>query len=393
MTKRTAVVALMAVFTLAICFIILGSVSTDLMAALKLDSAQFGSLIMALFLTSCIVQLFIGPAVDRFGYKPVAILGFLMTSVSLFMLAYVTTYEMARIACILLGVGAMASNTVGNTLMPLVLFDGKDPARAANLGNAFFGLGYVSVPFLFTLFIQKMGISYTTSLSVFAVLVLLFLVYSLTASYPTVPTGFSLGKALSLLAQPAVLVAALALFCYIALEVSMGSWIRRLMEEILARDYTPAEASFWAGMVLSLFGVAMAAGRFLSSTIKNLTAVGVKLVAGAAVLSLVAILAMVWTQSVALAILAVVVVGLAFAPIFPTIVGVTFSKFDASQYGSIFGIIFSIGLLGGTFVPAWIGNLSATGTVQGGLKIAAAMAALLILVTPLLGATGKKTSR
>ena len=392
MNKRTAVVALMAVFTLAICFIILGSVSTDLMAALKLDSAQFGSLIMALFLTSCIVQLFIGPAVDRFGYKPVAILGFLMTSVSLFMLAYATTYEMARLACILLGVGAMAANTVGNTLMPVVLFEGKDPARAANLGNAFFGLGYVLVPFLFTLFIQKMGISYTTSLSVFAVLVLLFLVYSLTASYPTVPTGFSLGKALSLLAQPAVLVAALALFCYIALEVSMGSWIRRLMEEILAKDYTPAEASFWAGMVLSLFGVAMAAGRFLSSMIKNLTAVGVKLVAGAAVLSLVAILAMVWTQSAALAILAVVVVGLAFAPIFPTIVGVTFSKFDASQYGSIFGIIFSIGLLGGTFVPAWIGNLSATGTVQGGLKVAAAMAALLVLVTPLLGVVGKKSS-
>ena len=37
--------------------------------------------------------------------------------------------------------------------------------------------------------------------------------------------------------------------------------------------------------------------------------------------------------------------GLAFAPIFPTIVGVTFAKFDASQYGSIFGIIFAIGLL------------------------------------------------
>ena len=125
----------------------------------------------------------------------------------------------------------------------------------------------------------------------------------------------------------------------------------------------------------------------------NLTAVGVKLVAGAAVVSLVAILAMVWTQSAALAILAVVVVGLAFAPIFPTIVGVTFSKFDASQYGSIFGIVFSIGLLGGTFVPAWIGNLSATGTVQGGLKVAAAMAALLILVTPLLGMTGGKSSK
>ena len=393
MNKRTAIVALMAVFTLAICFIILGAVSTDLKAALQIDDARFGSLIMALFLTSCIVQLFIGPAVDRFGYKPVAILGFLVTSASLFILANATTFETARLACILLGVGAMAANTVGNTLMPVVLFEGKDPARAANLGNAFFGLGYVSVPFLFTLFMQKLGISYSTSISVFAALVLLFLVYSLTAPFPTVPTGFSLGRALSLLGQPAVLVAALALFCYIALEVSMGSWIRGLMVEILGKDSPPADASFWAGMVLTLFGVAMAAGRFLSSTIKNLTAVGIRLIVGAAVVSLLAILVMMWTQSAALAILAVVVIGLAFAPIFPTIIGVTFSKFDASQYGSVFGIVFAIGLLGGTFVPKWIGDLSAGGTVQDGLKIAAAMALLLVVVAPFLALAGKKGSR
>jgi fucose permease len=232
--------------------------------------------------------------------------------------------------------------------------------------------------------------SYAVSLSVFGVLTLVFLVFSLTASYPSVPSGFSFAKAAALLSKPAVLVAALALFCYIALEVSMGSWIRKLMEEILGRTSTPADTAFWAGMVLSLFGAAMAAGRFLSSAVKNLTAVGVQVVAGAAVVSLVAILIMVWTSSAALAILAVVLTGLAFAPIFPTIVGVTFAKFDSSQYGSIFGIIFAIGLLGGTLVPKWIGNLSATGTVQGSLKVAAVMAVLLILVTPLLGVVGKQ---
>jgi FHS family glucose/mannose:H+ symporter-like MFS transporter len=388
--KRTAAVALMAVFSLAICFIILGSVSSDLMAALKLDEAQFGSLIMALFLTSCIVQLFIGPAVDRFGYKPLAVLGFVVTSASIFMLAFATSFSTAFLACVFLGIGAMALNTVGNTLNPVVLFEGKDPARAANFGNAFFGLGYVSVPFLFTLFIQKLGMSYSVSLSVFGVLTLLFLVFSLTASYPSVPVGFRFANALSLLSKPAVLVAALALFCYIALEVSMGSWIRKLMEELLGKTSPPAEASFWAGMILSLFGVAMAAGRFLSSAIKNLTAIGVRIIFGAAVVSLVAILMLVWTQSVGVAILAVILTGLAFAPIFPTIVGVTFAKFDSSQYGSIFGIIFAIGLLGGTFVPKWIGNLSATGTVQGSLKVAAVMAVLLIVVAPLLGATGEQ---
>jgi fucose permease len=120
----------------------------------------------------------------------------------------------------------------------------------------------------------------------------------------------------------------------------------------------------------------MMVGRFLTSTVKNLTAMGARVITAMAFLSIVAI----------------VLTGLAFAPIFPTIVGVTFAKFDSSQYGSIFGIIFAIGLLGGTFVPKWIGNLSATGTVQDGLKVAAVMAVLLIVVALALGVGGKKAS-
>ncbi len=391
MNKMTAAVALMAVFSLAVCFILLGSVSSDLMGALGIDEARFGSLIMALFLTSCIVQIFIGPAVDRFGYKPFAILGFVVTSASIFLLAFATTYGTAFLASVLLGVGAMSLNTVGNTLIPVVLFEGKDPARASNFGNAFFGLGYVSMPFLFTLFLQKMGMSYSASLSAFGLLMVVFLVFSLIASYPTVAIGFSFAKAAALVSKPAVLLAALALFCYMSLEVSMGSWIRKLMEQLYHRE-SAADAAFWAGMVLALFGMAMAVGRFLSSAVKNLTAIGVRVITGAAVVALLSILVMVFTQSPALAIAAIVVMGLAFAPIFPTLVGVTFAKFDSSQYGSIFGIMFAVGLLGATFVPKWIGDLSAGGTVQDGLKVAAGMALLLVIVAPTLGVGRKATA-
>ncbi|HHF51823.1 MAG TPA: MFS transporter, partial [Candidatus Aminicenantes bacterium] len=122
MKKMTAVVALMAVFTLAICFIILGSISVELMESLGINEAQFGSLVMGLFLTGCIVQLIIGPLVDKLGYKPIAILGFIVTSASMFLLAFASSFGLALIACILLGVGAMSLNTVGNTLIPVVLF-------------------------------------------------------------------------------------------------------------------------------------------------------------------------------------------------------------------------------------------------------------------------------
>jgi fucose permease len=145
-----------------------------------------------------------------------------------------------------------------------------------------------------------------------------------------------------------------------------------------------------AGFVLSLFGVAMMAGRFITSAVKNLTAIGARLVLVAAVLSAGAIFLMIQTTSSAVAVGAIMLTGLVFAPIFPTIIGVTFAKFDQSLYGSIFGIMFSVGLLGATFVPKIVGNLSAGATVQQSLMIVLGMAVALVVVSLFLGVTGRK---
>jgi len=98
---------------------------------------------------------------------------------------------------------------------------------------------------------------------------------------------------------------------------------------------------------------------------------------------------MIVAKGPALGIIAVLLAGLAFAPIFPTLVGVTFSKFDPSLYGSILGVMFSIGLLGGTLIPKFIGNVSVGSTVQQSLIIPAIMAAILLLVSLFVGRVGK----
>lgn len=389
MKKTTALVALLAVFSLAICFIILGSISSELMAALGINEAQLGTLVMVAFLTMCIVQLFIGPMVDKFGYKPIAVFGFIITGVSLLLLAVATSFAMALFACILMGFGAMALNTVGNTLIPVVLFDGKDPARASNFGNGFFGLGYVLTPLIIVLIIKTMGLSYKVALILLAVLCFLFLIIALTSVFPKVQVGFSFAKASKVAVKPAVLIAALALFCYMALEISMGTWVKSLMQELYGASGN-ADPATKAGLVLSLFGVALMIGRFIVSGVKNLTAMGSKLITFSSLLALIAILLMIVAKGPALGILAVMLAGLAFAPIFPTIVGVTFSKFDPSLYGSILGVMFSIGLLGGTLVPKFIGNVSVGSTVQQSLLIPAIMAAILLVISLFIGKVGNK---
>jgi len=392
--KMTATVALMAVFTLAICFIILGSISIELMAALNIDGGQFGTLVTALFLTSCIVQIFIGPLVDKVGYKPVAILGFLVTSLSMFMLAFSSSFSLALIACIFLGIGAMSLNTVGNTLIPVVLFEGKDPARASNFGNGFFGLGYTLTPLLVVFILNVLKLSYTAALIIIGIFSLIFLIFVFLANFPKVSSGYKLSMAFKLLSKGAVLIGALALFCFTSMDSSMGTWIKKLMEELYRAAGNNINAASKAGLVLSLFGVAMMAGRFLSSAIKNLTAKGSKVIFLMSLLSVVAIILMIVAKSPGLGIFAVLLAGFAFGPIFPTIIGVTFAKFDPSLYGSIFGIIFSVGLLGGTFVPKFIGNLSVGSTVQQSLPIAAIIASILVVISLVIGRVGvpKKNS-
>ncbi len=386
-TKMTAIVALMAVFSLGMCFVIVGAISEELKTGLGITNAEIGNLAFALFLTSMIVQLIIGPLVDKFGHKPLAVLGFLVSGCSMFLLAFSTSLSMALIACILLGVGAMCLNTVGNTLIPVVLFEGKDPARASNFGNAFFGLGYVVTPLLFSLF-ARLALGYKTGVSIIGALLLVFLLVALIAGFPKVSIGFQFSMAVKLLGKGAVLIAALALFCYIALEISMATWCKPYMTEIFGGTANP-NAVANAGLILSLFGVAMMVGRFLTSAVKNLTAIGTRVIAAAALVSILAIILMISTHSAGLAIVSVMIVGLVFAPIFPTIVGITFAKFEPSLYGSIFGIIFALGLLGGTFVPQIVGSLSVGATVQQSLVIVAIMAAILFVISLFIGRIGR----
>jgi len=391
MKNMTSTVAIMAVFTLAVCFVMIGAASVELMAKLGLVEGQIGIMVLLFSLTCIVTQLTVGPMVDRLGHKPLAIAGFVVAGASIFLLAYAGSYPLAVLAAMLLGVGAICCNTVGNTLLPVVLFGGKEPARASNFGNAFFGLGVALPPLLIGVLQADAGMSYEAIMSLIAIIVLAFTVFAVLSTYPQVSTGFELSRALGLLRNPVVLIAALALVCYIGLEFTMNTWIRLLMVELFETaggDETRIARN--AGLVLTAFALAMALGRFGTSAIKNLTAIGTKVIATMAALSVVTIGIMSVAASPVVVMVAVIVTGLAFAPVFPTVVGVTFSKFDPSVYGSVFGVIFAVGFLGPTFLPYVVGKVSEAGSIQQAMPIAVVVAGVLCVIGLLMGVVHKR---
>ncbi len=285
---------------------------------------------------------------------------------------------MLYVAAVLLGIGAMSQNTVGNTIIPQVLFGGNDPARASNFGNGFFGLGL----FLAPLIINFMP-SYQSGLMVLGALNIVFLVLALLAEFPPAALGYKFSTAFKLLGQAPVLIAALALLCYVGLENSMSNWTAKLMNElyIAAEATDPAKSS---ATILSLFGLAVMIGRFIASAVKNLTAIGTKVIIVASAVAALSLLGLYLASTPTMAIIAVVVIGFAFAPVFPTVLGVTFSKYEPQYYGSIFGIIFAVGLFGGGLLQTLIGSMAGT-SVQSAFIILAITAVVMLVIGLVMG--------
>ena len=368
-------VAILGMFATGIVYSVLGGIKLVLTEKLKIDDAKFGSLISTLMFTSIILVLLIGPLVDAFGHKPIAAAGFLVAGISVFMLANCGSYKGAVIACIGMGVGGMSINTVGNTLLPIVLFGGENAPAAINLGNAFFGVGAFLTPFFIGLVLKKLG--YSTTLSIIGGIVLIPIIFALMATdYPSLP-GYDIGSAFTLLGTPVVLVATLVLFCYIALEVSMAGWVTSYLTEV-------GMSAGKASGVLSGFWIALMVARLATAGFIT-PEMGAWLIQALALVAIVTISLMIVAKNTTVAALGVLVTGLAFGPIFPTIIGYTFSKLAPELFGSAFAVMIAIGLLGGMTIPKAIGNYAKGRTIQKSLIILAVTAGVLFVISLALG--------
>ncbi|MCK4564023.1 MAG: MFS transporter, partial [Verrucomicrobia bacterium] len=263
----TQVVGLSGAFGLGMCFALLGSIAVKMMPRMDIDQAKFGTMISAFMFACLISSLVVGVMMDSLGYKTVATAGFVAAAAAILLLANAKSFGSGLIACILLGVGAMACNTTGNVLGTAVvsqMFDGNQ-AAANNLVNVFFGLGLFLTPFVVSFLFQK--ISYEKAISMLGVIILLPLIGVFMAEYPT-SSGFKLLDAITLLKEPATILAAFVLFCYIALEASFTNWLAPFGKEVLSKekpDMKTEKVDASAARLLSAFAIAMMAGRLITS--------------------------------------------------------------------------------------------------------------------------------
>lgn len=366
---------LFSVFVFGMVVSVLGTIKLKLTPKIGADDAQFGKLVSVLQFTMVIMAIGAGIIKDNIGFKLAIMIGFLGTGVAIFLLGSAKSYGVAIIACILLGIGGQFVNVGGNTLVPSLF---EDEAKASNLGNTFFGLGAFLLPVVCAWLLEKMDLQ--KALLIIAVFTAILFFIPLGGEFPQTGKGFEAAMVGSVLSQVVTWCAALTLFCYIGLEVSMATWITSYASELGADDAA-------AGRTLSIFFLCMMASRLLFGlqNMFDLTEWGRVVLTGAAILSAIVIFWMISSKSIGMGRIAVGFAGFFFGPVFPTTVGVTFSHFDQSEFGTVFGIIFGIGLLGASTIPAWIGTLAKGKSVANGLKILMVTAIILAVIAFVLG--------
>jgi fucose permease len=331
---------------------------------LAIDLAQQGDIFLLLYGGVLVSTLIAGPAIESYGNKSVLASCAVIAAVSFAAFANVRSFYSAMAVAFVLGLGGGPLNTAANALVAEI-FAADRRASMLSLVHSFFGVGALaaallatrvaSVPLLWisAAFVAACGVFYMT----------------LVCPPPQVTTGFSFrsfGRAARL---AGVMVLAAICFCESGNEASLGGWISTY-------------AGPWALVAYLLpFTLSRLTAAKFASKVPPLP-----FVIGCAALAAAGCALVIAYPPYALA--GAVIAGIAVAPVYPAVLSVAADRHGTA--GSVFGLLFAVGLTGAVVFPFAVGHISQTFGMRAGMSLPL-LGALTIVC---LGyAAGKRTSK
>jgi MFS transporter, FHS family, glucose/mannose:H+ symporter len=337
----------------------------EMRARLHINLSEQGNLFLLLYLGIFISSLVIGPLIDHVGNKANLFVSSALVSVAMIWFALAHSFAFAAIAAVLLGFGGGGLNTCTNVLVSEIYGEQRGPML--NLLGIFFGIGAVCVPLLaasieghFTIPQLFLFCAVLGGICAFG--------YALLPFPPAKPgQPFSLREVVDVAKCDGVLLLAFILFLESGNEACIGGWTSTFVNTIgySARTATLVLASYWGALMVSR----MLAARVLQGIGKS------PLVLMVALTSTLGCAALLATRSLFLLVAGTVLIGLSYGPIFPTTLAIAGDRYS-QRAGTVFGLLFSIALIGGMLLPWSVGQVSERVSVRAGM------------IVPTLGAIG-----
>lgn len=339
---------------------------------IQVDLAQQGDIFLLLFLGVFVSTIIVGPVIDSFGNKVVLTVAAALVVAGLLCFSVVGSFVGAMVSAFVLGFGGGGLNTSANALVADLY--GENRGEMLNLVGMFFGFGALFIPLLAAAITGMLTIPQL--LLVAAALAALCMVGYLLLPFPAPRerAGFSIFASIKAARIPGVMLFAFLLFFESGNEAAIGGWTSTYVGSagLSAEIATWILAAYWAALML---------GRLLSVEILKrvrkeslVLASGVGSAIGAAILLLI--------PSLITLAAGAVIIGLSFAAIYPTTLAIAADRYQHNA-GTIFGLLFAVGLIGGMIFPWAIGHISEGFGVRAGMVlplIGAAMITLLMAI-------------
>jgi fucose permease len=329
------------------------------------DMVRQGDLQTLLLFGVFVATVVAGPLIDRFGNKLVLASSAFLAAVALIGFAAAGGYRASQILGFVLGLGGGGLNMATNVLVSEIF--GEERGAKLNLLAVFFGVGALFIPCAAAVVgPDHMPGVMLVAAAISAACMISYLL--LPFPPPREASGFSLREAGKVVRHPGVLLFACLLFFESGNEAAMIGWTSTWAGAMGANAQT-------ATLVLALFQAMMMLGRIAASRVLRVVTEA-QLVMASAAGALLSMIIVVSARSVPIFALGVALGGLSFASIYPTMLAIAGNRFR-SFAGTVFGILFGIGLTGGMVFPWSIGHLSQSLGFRAGMILPVAGAVMI----------------
>jgi FHS family glucose/mannose:H+ symporter-like MFS transporter len=347
---------------------------------LQVSLAQQGTLFLLLYLGIFVASLVVGPLIDHLGNKLNLVASSLIVALAMVFFSDAHSFGTASAAAILLGLGGGGLNTCTNVLVSDLYAAQRGPML--NLLGIFFGVGALSIP-LTAASIE--GHFMIPQLFLFcAVLATVCGLWYAAIPFPPAKTkqAFSWRELLEVARYSGVLLLAFILFLESGNEACIAGWTSTYVN---VAGYSPQVAT----LVLAAYWAALMVSRVLAARVL-LVITKTQLIVSVAVLSLGGCAVLLSARSLTMLFAGTALIGLSYGPIFPTALAIAGDRYW-QRAGTVFGLLFSIALIGGMVLPSTVGQVSQRVSVRAGM-IVPALGAVGIVVLSLAVFFGERKS-
>lgn len=341
----------------------------EMRTRLGIDLAQQGNLFLLLYVGILLATLVAGPAIDATGNKLILVVSAILVAAGMLGFAFAHSYASSGIPALLLGCGGGGLNTSTNALISDLYPDRRGPML--NVLGIFYGIGALCIPLLAATIVAfvpiRLQLFGCAGLAVGCALLFLAL------RFPPAAAGqsFSWRDALEVARYPGVLILGFLLFCESGNEASIAGWTSTYAGEagFPVRTATLILAGYWAALMIGRFVVAQLLKVMSKERLVLASGIGAFLGAGLLLAN----------RSVIVLGLGVLVLGFSYAGVFPTALAIAGDSYRKLT-GTVFGLIFSIALLGGMSFPWAVGQFSQAWGVRYGMMVPLVGAALICVL-------------